>query len=236
MNPKKRSLKAFGLLLGSYAVLTFLYVLPIDNSFMLHRTTSVFYFFPAVFITLYFATRIIDRRVRRYLVAVGLMIILWSVLRAAKYTAFQENESIARFIWYLYYVSMLSIPQFSFQAALSVGRPENKKLPAIHILTGFITVACIAVVLTNDLHQKVFSFNPGFDNWDADYRHEPLFWVIAVWDYLLVFVYTVVLFYKCRLLASRRLTWIPLVYLLLGLWGFYLLDAGILGRNNRRIP
>lgn len=84
MNPIHRSLRAIMLLFGSYAVLTFLYVLPVDNVMMQHRTTSVFYFLFATSIALYFAVRIIEPRVRKNLIGVGVMIILWCILRAAK--------------------------------------------------------------------------------------------------------------------------------------------------------
>ena len=224
MNPVKRSLRAFALLIGSYAVLTFIYVLPVDNVFMLHNVVNVLYFAAAIILYLYFTTRIIDRRVRHYLGAVGIMIIFWCILRAAKYIAFKESESIARMIWYLYYVPMFAIPQFSFQAALSLGKAENEKLPVIQKVTGIIAVVCIMIVLTNDFHQMVFRFHPGFVNWDADYLHQPLFWIICVWDYLFFAFTALILLRKCRLSASRRLTWIPLIYLGLGVLGLYLVN------------
>lgn len=230
MNPKRRSLCAFAMLAGSYALLTLLYVLPIDHLFMLRRTSSVFYLIPAVCLTAYFSARMIDQRVRKYLIKVGAMIILWCILRAAKYIAFEEDDSIARLIWYLYYIPMLAIPQFSFQAALSVGLPENQKLPWLQKITGIAAVVCIALVLTNDMHQMVFRFHSGFADWDSDYYHEPLFWVIMIWDCLFSFFSVAVLFRKCRLSASRKLAWIPAVYLCLGLWGLYLLNTGSLPR------
>lgn len=230
MNSQKRSLRAFALLMISYAVLTLIYILPIDNILMLYRTTSVFYFFPAVFILIYFATRIIDKRVRKYLSAVGIMIVFWCVLRAAKYIAFEENESIARFIWYLYYVPMLMIPQFSFQAALSVGKQEKQKLPVIQRITGIIAVICIAIILTNDLHQKVFRFHTDFTDWDSDYERKMLFWIITIWDYLFFLLSTAVLFRKSRLSESRKLSWIPVLYLCFGVIGLYLLNTGKLLR------
>ena len=230
MNPIYRSFRAAALLIGSYAVLTFLYVLPVDHVLMQHRTSSVFYFAFAAVITLYFAIRIIDQRVRKNLICVGAMIILWCILRAAKYIAFDEIDRIARFTWYLYYVPMLTIPQFSLKAALAVGETEDKKPPMIQMLTRVITVLCILIVLTNDLHQWVFRFRPDFANWDFDYSRSVLFWIITIWDYLFFFASTVVLFHKCRLSTSRKLAWIPASYLALGVFGLYLLNTGHLPR------
>lgn len=230
MNPLGRSFRAAVLLLGSYVALTFFYVLPVDHVLMQHRTTSVFYFLFAACLTLYFDVRIIERRVRRNLVGVGAMIILWCVLRAAKYIAFEETGTIARFTWYLYYVPMLVIPQFSLKAALAVGEPEDKKWPVLLLYTRVITIVCIVLVLTNDLHQSVFRFRPSYVNWDFDYSRSLLFWIITVWDYLFFFSSTAVLLHKCRLSASRKLAWIPASYLALGILGLYLLNIGHLPR------
>lgn len=230
MNPKKRSLRAFGLLMLSYAFLTFLYVLPIDAIFLLRRTTSVFYFAPAVFVFLYFSSKIIDRRVRQYLLAVSVLIIFWCVLRAGKYIAFEETESIARFNWYLYYIPILFIPQFSLEAAMAVGEPEEWKPPVFQTISEVISLICVVLVMTNDLHQRVFRFHPNFANWDADYFQEPLFWAIYLWDFILVLLTMAVLFRKCRLSANRRLIWIPIGYLCLGVVGLFLLNSGHLLR------
>lgn len=212
MSPIKRSFRAMALLIVSYMLLAFLCVLPTEGVFLFQRIASIFAFVLAVSITLYFSARMSDLRVRKYLVAVGGMIVFWSILRAGKYIAFEESESIARHIWYFYYIPMLMIPQLSFQASLSVGVPKNKQLPLIQSITGIFSILCILLVLTNDLHQLVFRFNPDFYNWDADYSHEPLFWVITGWIYLFLFFSVVVMFRKCRLSASRKLSWIPVIY------------------------
>lgn len=212
MSPIKRSFRAMALLIVSYMLLAFLCVLPTEGVFLFQRIASIFAFVLAVSITLYFSARMIDLRVRKYLVAVGGMIVFWSILRAGKYIAFEESESIARHIWYFYYIPMLMIPQLSFQASLSVGVPKNKQLPLIQSITGIFSILCILLVLTNDLHQLVFRFNPDFYDWDADYSHEPLFWVITGWIYLFLFFSVAVMFRKCRLSASRKLSWIPVIY------------------------
>lgn len=230
MNPKKRSFSAFGLLLGSYALLSLINVLPADGSFIPKNTSAVLYFIPAVFITLYFASRIIDRRVRNYLVSIGMLIIFWCVLRAAKYVAFAETESVSRFIWYLYYIPMLMIPLLSFHAALYTGESEDKKAVFVTTVTTIITVICILFVLTNDLHQLVFRFKPDLIDWNDDYTHEPIYYIIAVWDALLFFFSTALLFRKCRLSTSRKLTWIPVAYLCFGAFGLYLLGTDNLPR------
>lgn len=236
----KRSFRALALLIVAYVMLAFLVVLPIDGVFMLQSVPSIFAFILAVSITMYFSSRIIDSHVRKNLVAVGGMIIFWSILRAGKYIAFEESESIARHIWYFYYIPMLMIPQFSFQASLSIGEPETKKTPLIQGITGIFSLLCILLVLTNDFHQLVFRFNPGFYNWDADYSHEPLFWVITAWNYLFLFFSVVVMFRKCQLSACKKLSWIPVIYVVVCTFGLCLLITDnlpkIWGNNFGQFP
>lgn len=226
----KRSRCAFLLLTGSYALLTFVYVLPVDGVFLMRKITSILYFFPAVFLYMYFSTTVIEYRVRSNLIAVSVLIIFWSVLRAGKYIVFKECESIARLIWYLYYIPMLAIPQVSFQAALAIGETGEEKMPYVQSVTGILSVVFIVLIVTNDLHQLVFRFQPEFADWDTEYGRTALFWVVTVWAYVFFLASAVVLFQKCRLSLSRKLTWIPVLYLALGVLGLYLLNIGRLPR------
>lgn len=57
---------------------------------------------------------------------------------------------------------MLFIPLFSLFVAISLGKPENARLSKTALLLLSIpTVLCLLLVLTNDLHQLVFSFPEG---------------------------------------------------------------------------
>ena len=63
---------------------------------------------------------------------------------------------------------MLFIPLFSLFVAISLGKPENARLSKTALLLLSIpTVLCLLLVLTNDLHQLVFSFPEG-EVWTDD--------------------------------------------------------------------
>lgn len=49
-------------------------------------------------------------------------------------------------------------------------------------LTAVITAVVVLLVLTNDLHQQVFRFQPGFANWYVDYSYGQVFPIVTVWQ------------------------------------------------------
>ena len=111
--------------------------------------------------------RIIQVQVRHYLIAVSGLMVFWFVIRSMRYY-FITDIGIARQLWYLYYLPMLFIPLFSLFVAISLGKPENARLSKTALLLLSIpTVLCLLLVLTNDLHQLVFSFPEG-EVWTDD--------------------------------------------------------------------
>ena len=160
---------------------------------------------------MYFSERVIDRGMRRCLVAIAGMLCFWFILRGAKYVAFEESETVARHIWYFYYLPILTIPLLTLFAALCVGRGVPKRQRLWMAAAALATAALFALVLSNDRHQLFFVFKPGFADWDADYRHGRLFPLIYLWVALPVLAAFWILLRRCRLSASRRLFWIPLI-------------------------
>ena len=104
--------------------------------------------------------RIIQVQVRHYLIAVSGLMVFWFVIRSMKYH-FITNIGIARQLWYWYYLPMLFIPLFSLFVAISLGKSKNFKLSKKTLLLYIPTVLCLLLVLTNDLHQLVFTFPAG---------------------------------------------------------------------------
>ncbi len=187
--------------------------------FLLRKLSTLFLMGLSLALLFYFSARIIDPVIRRYLTAVAAMMGFLMLLRGAKYIAFEETELVARHLWYLYYLPGLMIPQLSLDAALSLEdrwRDGDRRPRAAVVLTTIVTAALILLVLTNDLHQLVFRFQPGFAGWDSDYRHAPFFTVVYSWMYAEFAVLLVLLLRRCRLPERRRLVWVPLVPVLFG--------------------
>lgn len=71
--------------------------------------------------------RILHRNDRRWLLLGCAMAVLWLFLRAVKYRFFSD-DTITRYLWYLYYVPQILAPLFSLYAALQLGRREDDTL------------------------------------------------------------------------------------------------------------
>ena len=179
--------------------------------FLLRHASTIVLMVYSLALMLYFSNHIIEPELRRHLVAIAALIVQWVTLRGAKYIAFEETGLIARHLWYLYYVPALLVPLLSLIAAISFGRQDEWVLPKAVLPLVFVTILLLFLILTNDAHELAFRFRPGFENWDADYAHGPVFTLTYIWVSLLSIAMFAVLFARCRLSGSRRLAWIPML-------------------------
>ena len=99
--------------------------------------------------------RIVQVQVRRYLLVISALMVLWILLRSIKFSI--DNMDAARWLWYFYYLPMLLIPILSVFVSQSLGKSEDFRLPWWTKLLYLPTLLLLLLVLTNDLHQQVFS-------------------------------------------------------------------------------
>lgn len=155
--------------------------------------------------------RIVQVQVRHYLIAVSGLMVFWFVIRSMKYY-FITDIGIARQLWYWYYLPMLFIPLFSLFVAISLGKPENAKLSKTALVLLYIpTVLCLLLVLTNDLHQLVFSFPEGEVWTDINNGYTFGYYIVLGWEILCAFAAFVIMLIKCRL--SYRKKYLPFLLL-----------------------
>lgn len=155
--------------------------------------------------------RIIQVQVRHYLISVSGLMVFWFVIRSMRYY-FITDIGIARQLWYLYYLPMLFIPLFSLFVAISLGKPENARLSKTALLLLSIpTVLCLLLVLTNDLHQLVFSFPEGEVWTDSNNGYTFGYYIVLGWEILCALAAFVIMIIKCRL--SYRKKYLPFLLL-----------------------
>ena len=160
--------------------------------------------------------RIVQKQVRRYLTGVSLLLILWFTLRSAKYFIFWQ-PNIIRYLWYLYYLPMLFVPTLALLIAMSLGKPDEYKLPKSVWLLFAVSGALLILVLTNDLHQLVFSFSKNADIWsDESYGYGVCYFAVIGWQVLCAAAALVVMLFKCRL-KNRKLRFLPVIPLIVSL-------------------
>lgn len=160
--------------------------------------------------------RIVQKQVRRYLTGVSLLLILWFTLRSAKYFIFWQ-PNVIRYLWYLYYLPMLFVPTLALLIAMSLGKPDEYKLPKSVWLLFAVSGALLILVLTNDLHQLVFSFSKNADIWsDESYGYGVCYFAVIGWQVLCAAAALVVMLFKCRL-KNRKLRFLPVIPLIVSL-------------------
>ena len=158
--------------------------------------------------------RIVQTQARRYLLAISVLMVLWILLRSIKYSI--ENTDAERWLWYFYYFPMLFIPMLSVFVSRSLGKGEDFRLPRWSKLLYFPTLLLLLLVLTNDLHQQVFSFPSGVLS-DRAYRYEGGYFLVLGWEALCAGFAFLSMVKNCRIPRSRRIRWLPLVPLALSL-------------------
>ena len=116
-------------------------------------------------------------------------------------------------MWYLFYLPMLFVPMLALLIAMSLGKPDEYKPPKSIWLLFAVSGALLILVLTNDLHQLVFTFSKDADVWsDTNYGYGACYFAVIGWQILCGVAALVVMLFKCRLKNGRRRIWpvIPL--------------------------
>ena len=158
--------------------------------------------------------RIVQTQARRYLLAISALMVLWILLRSIKFSI--ENTDAERWLWYFYYFPMLFIPMLSVFVSRSLGKGEDFRLPRWTKILYLPTLLLLLLVLTNDLHQQVFSFPSGVLS-DQEYRYEGGYFFVMGWEALCAGFALLSMVKNCRIPRSRRIRWLPLVPLALSL-------------------
>lgn len=157
--------------------------------------------------------RILYAPVRRYMVGVSFLAVFWFMLRTLKYH-FVASPNVIRHLWYGYYVPMLFIPLLFAAVSLYLGKSETFRLPIwAKLLLYLPPVICVLLVLTNDLHQFVFSFPSGgiCIGESGTYTYAVGYYFIIAWVVVCALTAFAITLYKCRL--AQRKKYLPVLVL-----------------------
>jgi CDP-diglyceride synthetase len=228
MNEVKKVLKRLAfyyLLLIASGILPFKYIF--SDRFPTRNFSTIYLFILCTGLLLYYSYRVArPGRLKVMMNAVLWMILLLIILRGIKYSVFAEVDVLKRYTWYLYYVPMLLIPLFTFYMSLLISTNEEQHVPQKYHLMLIVTVILILIVLTNDFHQHVFRFNPGFENWDEDYSYGWGHFAVTVWESLLYFLSVTIMIIKCRVGSSKKNAWLILLPFVTGIIMIVLITTG----------
>ncbi len=160
--------------------------------------------------------RIVQRQVGRYLTGVSVLLILWLSFRTVKYFIFWQ-PGIIRYLWYLFYLPMLFVPMLALLIAMSLGKPDGYRLPKSTAALWLVSGVLFLSVMTNDLHQFVFTFPENAAVWsDTDHGYGVFYFVVIGWQVLCAVAALVVMLFKCRLKNGKR-RFLPVIPLAISL-------------------
>ena len=156
--------------------------------------------------------RIIQPQTLHCLRLTAALMLVWLVLRTLKYEIVTD-PTVARYIWYLYYLPMLFIPLLGVYIALSLGKPQEIRLNVRTGCLALVPAVLFLSVITNDLHQQVFAFSGGVpggqDN--SSFTHRPLYFACLVWMVACMVFSLVQLLNKSRIPGSGKKNLAPFV-------------------------
>ena len=170
--------------------------------------------------------RIINKPVRNYLVAVGVLLACWLTLRTCKWEFIAENGThLGRYLWYAYYVPMVFVPLLGVFIIDHIGKAEDYKAPGWMKLAYIPAAFLVTAVFTNDLHNLVFSFPSGYQNSESDCIYHILYYITMAWIILLGIYFVVMLIKKSRVPGSKSFQKLPAVILCISIvfWVLYCL-------------
>ena len=149
--------------------------------------------------------RIIQTQALHCLRLTAALMLLWLILRTLKYE-FVTDLTVARYIWYLYYLPMLFIPLLGVYIALSLGKSEEFHLTGRVAALAIIPAVLFLSVITNDLHQQAFAFSSGVpgkpDNYS--YSHGPVYFCCLGWMVACMFFSLILLLKKSRVPSGSK--------------------------------
>lgn len=173
-----------------------------------------------IFISLFAAwgaslyNRIIQTRIRCYMSAIALLMIFWFIIRTLKYYFISAElyPGIVRHLWYMYYLAMLFIPLLAVYVAMSIGKTEDSHLPKKALLLYIPTLFLFLMVITNDLHELVFTFPADAAvRTDNDYSYGVGYYIVNAWMLFCALTMLYVMSKKRRIAESKKLIFIPCI-------------------------
>lgn len=152
---------------------------------------------------------IIQKMIRRCFGWVSVLLVFWIAVSMCKHLVFQGDVTIVRYLWYAYYIPQILIAVLGLNIAIMAGRGENAGFGKWGAVLFGVGAALILLVLTNDLHQIVFSFPKGVPWTNASCTHEPGYYLIMALIALCGISILVVIVSKCRIPRRKKFTLLP---------------------------
>lgn len=188
------------------------FVLPDDPDFYLFSLIRSF-----IYMGMYYAWGrsvchgIVQKVTRRCFAGVSMLLVFWIAVSMCKHLVFVNHVTVVRYLWYTYYIPQILITVLGLNITIMAGGGEDVRLGKGGMLLFGAGAALIVLVLTNDLHQIVFSFPEGVPWTNASCTHEAGYYLIMGLIALSGLVISVMIVHKCRIPRRKKFIPVPFV-------------------------
>ncbi|MCR4717069.1 MAG: hypothetical protein K5656_07805 [Lachnospiraceae bacterium] len=156
--------------------------------------------------------RHIDRRIRLLFILMGAFLVFFIFLKMLRYTIYKDwADDILRMIWYMYYISLLTVPLIMYYVSTIMNREYGFGKMKSNLY--FIPVLLLLILgfLTNDYHELAFKFPTVDKNSMGEYEHGILYYIAFIWISAFLIATFVLIVKTCSISPRRRYLWIVLV-------------------------
>ncbi|MBR0132012.1 MAG: hypothetical protein IJM14_02890 [Lachnospiraceae bacterium] len=178
--------------------------------------------------------RLLRPEISRLFLMLEVMLILFLFVQYAKYVMPGSKELLTRMLWYIYYIPMTFSLLICFYITLYIGNTEKTNVLGRWKLLAIPACFLSLLYLTNEKHQLLFKFSKDFANWENDYKRGPVYILFLLWTAFLSISFFIVLFSRSRSLKVRKLIYIPMIPVAIGMVYLSLLLIGKAPKINGR--
>lgn len=162
--------------------------------------------------------RIIDKRERNILVSVACLLLAAFLMQALRYKLVPDGKNtLMHYVWYSYYVSLISVPLLIFFSSLYISIPRGERINRKWYLLCVPGALLMLTVLSNDLHGLMFKFFQKSNGSGEGYSHGIAYYVYCAWIVLLLLGALINVSRSCRRYLARKMTWFPFCVMIVGI-------------------
>ena len=186
-----------------------------------HQYFTLIYIIAVVAWIVSVAHRVVQKRVRRAVVFIGLNLIGWVIIRLINYQLDDNMQILTRYLWFGYYLFQLTLPLAVLRTAWLIDKPDKKetRMPVwINILSA-INILLIFIIFTNDLHNWVFLIDLTLPDWRGNYGYGFMFYFVQAGCYIPLAAGFFMILYKARQCLRKK--GLIFLFFLMGLLTLY---------------
>lgn len=159
--------------------------------------------------------RLINKRMKNAIRWIAILMVLLLTVQFFRYDILIKYITASRVCWYLYYIPFTLFPILIFYIAYNIDKSDYDEIDKRLYLLLIPAVLLFLMVVTNDLHEFVFIFDPAYPIEDEVYSYGFGMYLIIGWFIIMATIDTVLMVKKtivAKVTPKMFLAVIPIVF------------------------